>query len=76
MRTTDFTAPIAADASADAFKSAVKGVYKDKAGSSITVTLVMYDVDGLETDVAENAVDYEYTISLDKRITGQTFTNI
>lgn len=36
----------------------------------------MYDIDGIETDDADLAVDREYTIELLKRIEGQTFSSI
>lgn len=76
MLTTDFKEPIPANASVNSFRSALKGVYNEKVGSTITVTRVMFDTNGDETDVEDEAVDFEYTISLDKRITGQTFTAI
>lgn len=76
LTTSDFDEPIAANASAKDFKNALSSVYSNQAGSTITVTLVMYDENGAETGDNSLAVDYEYTISLDKRIDGQTFTAI
>lgn len=76
MLFSDFENPIAADASADDFKNAVKDAYNEKVGSSIGVTRVMYDANNVVTEVEEDAVDFEYTIELHKRITGQTFTAI
>jgi hypothetical protein len=67
---------IAADASANEFKSAIDGYYSGYFGSGITVNKTMFDINGTETTNSSLVVTNEYYVTLTKLIDGYTVTSI
>ena len=66
---------IACNASAGTFRDRIWNFFADskRAGSHISVTLVMFDADGVVTTNSALAVKYVYTTKLQRRITGYSF---
>jgi hypothetical protein len=75
------TEAISASATASEFKSAIQAWYSDTFGSSITVTLEQFDVDGLspEADDSKNETEaYKsiYNITMNRYIDGKSVSNV
>lgn len=72
-----YSAEIPCNASANTLKYIIAGFFSawSRAGSDITVSLTMYDVNGVITTNLVDATKYVYTTKLKKRISGFSFTS-
>lgn len=72
---------ITANANAQQFKDAIQGWYSETFGSSISVTLEKFDVDGLspEADDTKNETEWfrsVYNITMNRYINGKSVSNV